>query len=306
MIINKLDSIEFRLKEAQDFTWLKKYGTAFWVVDETGSGCICIGMEDKDKKYFCKIAGADTIGAEMSPPESVALLKEAVHLYYDLQHPNLIKIIEEYEYRQFYVVVFEWAEGECLFDHWNFRKYENDPDLKSPKERFRELSVGKKLKTAEVLFSFLENVNQKGYVAVDFYDGSLIYDFSTDVLTICDIDLFRKAPVINDKGEDWFGTKRLKAPEEYEKGSVIDEQTNIFTLGALLFEFFGTFSEEEIHRRYQENQFRPCSLSNWQLNKESYQVAKKAVSLNKRDRYLTFADFFEDWKKAVERIRINE
>ena len=87
----------------------------------------------------------------MSPPESVALLKEAVHLYYDLQHPNLIKIIEEYEYRQFYVVVFEWAEGECLFDHWNFRKYENDPDLKSPKERFRELSVGKKLKTAEVL-----------------------------------------------------------------------------------------------------------------------------------------------------------
>ena len=27
--------------------------------------------------------------------------------------------------------------------------------------------------------------------------------------------------VINDKGEEWFGTKRLKAPEEYEKGSVI-------------------------------------------------------------------------------------
>ncbi len=177
-------------------------------------GCICIGMEDKDKKYFCKIAGADTIGAEMSPAESVALLKEAVHLYYDLQHPNLIKIIEEYEYRQFYVVVFKWAE--------------------------------------------------------------------------------------------WFGTKRLKAPEEYDKGSVIDEQTNIFTLGALLFEFFGIFSEEEIRRRYQDNRFSPCLLSNWQLNKESYEVAKKAVSLNKNSRYLTFAEFFEDWKKAVERIRINE
>lgn len=52
MIINKLDSIEFRLKELHDFTWLKKYGTAFWVVDETGSGCICIGMEDAEKKIF--------------------------------------------------------------------------------------------------------------------------------------------------------------------------------------------------------------------------------------------------------------
>ena len=51
-------------------------------------------MEDKDKKYFCKIAGADTIGAEMSPAESVALLKEAVNLYYDLEHPNLIKIMK--------------------------------------------------------------------------------------------------------------------------------------------------------------------------------------------------------------------
>ena len=105
---------------------------------------------------------------------------------------------------------------------------------------------------------------------------------------------------------EWFGTKRLKAPEEYDKGSVIDEQTNIFTLGALLFEFFGTFSEEEISRRYQDNRFSPCLLSNWQLNKESYEVAKKAVSLNKNSRYPTFAEFFGDWKKAVERIRINE
>ena len=80
------------------------------------------------------------------------------------------------------------------------------------------LSVSKKLKATEVLFSFFLNVNRKGYVAVDFYDGSLMYDFITNVITICDIDFFRKAPVINDKGIEWFGTKRLKAPEEYIEG----------------------------------------------------------------------------------------
>ena len=80
MIINKLDSIEFRLKELHDFTWLKKYGTAFWVVDETGSGCICIGMEDAERKYFCKIAGVNTVEAEVSPEESVKILKEAVRI----------------------------------------------------------------------------------------------------------------------------------------------------------------------------------------------------------------------------------
>ena len=57
----KLDSITFRLKEHQDFQWLKKYGKAFWCVGETGSGCVCIGMEDGEKKYFCKIAGVNTI-----------------------------------------------------------------------------------------------------------------------------------------------------------------------------------------------------------------------------------------------------
>ena len=53
-----------------------------------------------------------------------------MHLYYDLRHPNLVEIIEAYEYHQFYVVVFRWAEGECLFDHWNFEKYKKLPVLK--------------------------------------------------------------------------------------------------------------------------------------------------------------------------------
>jgi len=298
MIINKLDSIEFRLKEWHDFTWLKKYGTAFWVVDETGSGCICIGMENSGRKYFCKIAGVNTVEAEVSPEESVEILKEAVQLYYDLTHSSLIKIFDQYEYNQFYVVIFEWANGECLFDHWNFEKYQRDKTLKSPKVRFKELSVSKKLKTVEVLFSFLQSVNQKGYVAVDFYDGSIMYDFITDETTICDIDFFKKAPVINDKGVEWYGTKRLKAPEEYIEGSAIDEQTNIFTLGAMIFEFFGTFSDEEIGKRYCENRFVPCSLSNWQLSEESYWVTSKAVSPNKSERYLTLADFFREWKEA--------
>lgn len=302
MIINKLDSIEFRLKELHDFTWLKKYGTAFWAVDETGSGCIGIGMENEGKKYFCKIAGVNTIEADVSPKESIEILKEAVHLYSDLRHPNLVKIIEHYDYNQFYVVVFEWAEGECLFDHWNFEKYQGDAAIKSPKEKFKQLSVGKKLNTIDVLFSFLQNVNKKGYVAVDFYEGSIMYDFQTGQTTICDIDLFRKAPAVNDKGAEWFGTKRLKAPEEYIRGSAVDEQTNIFTLGALIFEFFGYFSDEEIRQRYQNNQFIPCSYSNWQLNENSYQAAIRAVSLNKNERYMTFTEFFRDWKEACSAI----
>lgn len=298
MKINKLDNIEFRLKELHDFSWLKKYGEAFWIVDETGSGCVCVGMKNGDTRLFCKIAGVNTVEAEVSPEESVRILKNAVHLYTDLAHPHLIKLIEHYEYNDFYVAVFQWADGECLFDHWNFEIYKKNPQIKSPKQRFKALPAAKKIKAVDSLFSFLQNVNEKGYTAVDFYDGSLMYDFASDTLTVCDIDLFRKAPVINDIGTDWFGTKRLKAPEEYRKGSAIDQQTNLFTLGALIFEFFGNFSDEEMKQRYITNRFEPCSLSNWELGQESYQVAIKAVEADKNRRWGNFAEFFKAWKNS--------
>ena len=300
MKINKLDNVEFRLKELHDFTWLKKYGKAFWVVDETGSGCICIGMEDEHKKYFCKIAGVNTIEAEVSPLESIETLKNAVRIYQDLEHSNLIKLVEAYDHEKFYVVVFEWADGECLFDHWNFEKYQNEGWSECPKEKFKRLSVDKKMKVVDVLFSFLQNVSEKGYVAVDFYDGSMMYDFDSNQTTICDIDFFKQAPVINDKGEDWFGTKRLKSPEEYILNSVIDEQTNIFTIGAFIFEFFGSFSEKEMEERYIHNRFVPCSYSNWQISEGSYKVAVKAVHPDRSKRYKTFAEFYKEWKTAEE------
>ena len=202
MKINKLDEIEFRLKESYDFTWLKRYGTAFWAVDETGSGCVCIGMQKEDKRFFCKIAGVNTLEADVSPEESVQILKQAVSIYRDLEHPNLIKLVETYEYEKFYVAVFEWADGECLFDHWNFEKYQRNPLLKSPKQRFVELPIYKKMKCVDVLFSFLQSVNERGYVAVDFYDGSIMYDFENDGTSICDTDFFKKAPVVNNMGKD--------------------------------------------------------------------------------------------------------
>ena len=300
MVTIKLDSIEFRLNEFHDFSWLKKYGKAFWRVDETGSGCLCIGMEQDGKRYFCKIAGADTIAAEVTPEVSIEILKKAVPIYRDLAHPNLVKLVEAYPYDQFYVAVFEWAEGDCLFDHWNFEKYQADNTLKSPKEKFRELPEEKKLRAVEALFSFLQNTAERGYVAVDFYDGSLLYDFEADKLTICDIDLFEKAPVVNHMGPDWYGTKRLKAPEEYELGSPIDARTNLFTLGALLFDFFGDFTAEEMEKRYTENRFVPCAFSKWELNEASYRTALKAVSPNREDRYQTVAEFFHEWQGALQ------
>lgn len=296
MIKQIIDGIEFKLKEYQDFSWLNNYGTVFSVIDETGSGCISFGVKKNSKKYFFKIAGAKTVNAEISEEESIKLLKEAAVKYKDVKHENLIKLVDAFEYKEFYVVIYEYAEGECLFDHWNFDRYEKTKEI-TPLMKFKSLPVEKRLKVADKLFSFFESFIKAGYVAVDFYDSSIIYDFENDEVTFCDIDLFRKMPTINDLGKDYFGTKRLKAPEENELGAVIDEQTSLFTLGAIIFDMFSNISNTQ--ERYNKGCFIPNKLEEFELNKNVYNVLLKATAYNKNDRYKTVKEFKDDFYKNL-------
>ena len=91
------------------------------------------------KKYFIKIAGAKTVEAEISEQDSIDLLKDAVEKYKSIHHQNLIKYIDSFDINEFFAVIFEYADGECLFDHWNFEKYKNDSTLITPIQKFKKL-----------------------------------------------------------------------------------------------------------------------------------------------------------------------
>jgi serine/threonine-protein kinase len=296
MVNQIIDGIEFKLREYQDFSWLNNYGTVFSVIDETGSGCISFGIKKDNKKYFFKIAGAKTVNAEISEEESIKLLKEAAVKYKDIKHENLIKLVDAFEYKEFYVVIYEYAEGECLFDHWNFDRYEKTKEI-TPLMRFKSLPVEKRLNVVDKLFSFFASFIDAGYVAVDFYDSSIIYDFENDNVTFCDIDLFRKMPTVNDLGKDYFGTKRLKAPEENELGASIDEQTSLFTLGAIIFDMFSNISNTE--ERYKNGCFIPNKFDEFELNNDIYNVLLKATAYDKNERYKTVKDFKDDFYKNI-------
>lgn len=151
--------------------------------------------------------------------------------------------------------------------------------------KLRALPLEKKQHIAKTLFEFLCYTEQRGYVAVDFYDSSLLYDFSTDTLAICDIDLFRKAPVTNTLGENWPGSPRLKAPEESELGAVLDSSTNVFTLGKLLlFLFSGEEHQDRAH---------------WEDTEARWQAVRKAISPQRENRFPSLADFQKAWEQGT-------
>ncbi len=237
----------------------------------------------------------------MTTAEAIETLRSAAVIYENIKHPNLIELVKHCRVDDIYIAVFKWAEGDCLFDYWNFEKYQGNSQIIAPAERFKRLPAERRIKSADILFSFLDKTSKSGYAAVDFYDGSIMYDFSNNTTTICDIDFFRKKPTFNDIGEDYWGTKRLKAPEEYILNAVIDEVTNVYTLGALLFNnYFGNYTESEVQLRYAQNRFTPCSFEKWDLNKQCYEAALKAVEPDRSKRYQSIENFHRAWTLAMQ------
>ncbi|MCM3441397.1 serine/threonine-protein kinase [Metabacillus halosaccharovorans] len=280
-----LNKVDFQLQEEHNFDWLKQLGHVFCVFDQQDSGNISFGVEKDGQKYFVKYAGAKPIDFSGNPQDAIERLKKAVPVYQSLEHPHLIKLIDFFSTDNGFAVVFQWFEGECLHSHWSYGGVAKYTNHKSPFYRFKKLELEKRLKALDTIFSFHTYVESKNYVAVDFYDGSILYDFKNGETKICDIDFYRKAPSINDIGKNFWGSNRSKSPEEYDLGSPIDSITNVFNLGAIAFGLLGG----EMDR----------SFSKWDANQALYEVALRSVKEDRNKRYSTVRDFYYAWEDAL-------
>ena len=109
-------------------------------------------------------------------------------------------------------------------------------------------------------------------------------------------ELFRQRPLRNTLGADYPGTKRMKAPEEYQLGADITPATAVFTVGALLSSFFGRASQQELQRAYREERVLPCRRETWQLSQGRYEALCKAMEPNPSRRFPTVGDFWRAWE----------
>ncbi|WP_394186800.1 protein kinase domain-containing protein [Metabacillus halosaccharovorans] len=283
MQVINLDRVSFQLKERHNFEWLTNMGEVFSVFDEQDSGNICFGIEKDGVKKFVKYAGAKTKEYTGQPEKAIEILKNSISLYENLRHKHLVNLLEHFEMDTGYVLVFEWFEGECLHSHWSFPPPHKYTHPESPYYRFKQLPIEQRLKSFKSIVEFHLNVERNDYVAVDFYDGSILYDFKNNITKICDIDLYKKKPFINPMGRLW-GSSRFMSPEEFELGAKIDERTNVFNMGAIAFGLLGG----ELDR----------SFSKWDAGHELYQVAIKAVKLDRVERYSTIEEFLSAWETA--------
>jgi len=269
--IQWIDGIPYKLKEPFDFSFISKYGKVFKVFDDQDSGNICFGVQKDEKRFFIKYAGAETARACVGKNISISNLKASAQVYWDLKHINLVNILYSEDIGNGFSVVYDWVDAEYMGRMYPLSR-----------KKFMQLPLESRVKVFEEILLFHTHVASCGYVAVDFYDGSIMYDFINEKAVICDIDLYVKTPFINPMGRLW-GSGRFMSPEEFILGAQIDEITNVYTMGATAFALFSEYDR---------------SQEAWPLTKSLYDVAKKAVDDDRSKRQQSIKQLFSEWKDA--------
>lgn len=267
------DGVPVRLKEPFDLRFMEEYGRVFRVFDEQDSGNLCFGTEKAGQKYFVKFAGAPTVNYSGNSRDAISRLKSSLPVYQDLTHPNLIRLVRAEEVGGGFAMVFRWEDGDCMG-----RMY---PESHA---RFMALPLETRMEVFTRILDFLQYVHAQGYAAVDFYDGSILYDFKRGKTTVCDVDFFVKKPYVNGMGRMW-GSARFMSPEEFRLGAEIDEVTNVYTAGAMAFALFGGYSRNR---------------EDWPLGEGLFQVAAQAVSDDRTARPQSIRELRELWQEEVE------
>ncbi len=248
----------YRLKEAFDLSFVEELGKVFAVFDEQDSGNLLFGLRIGNEPYLLKIAGAPTIKGQRSPKLAVEGLRKSVRIYQALASaPQLVKLVRTYEFSNCFALLFHWVEGHGLYRGLTTAVTHSLPEELSATpifglhsvngyKAFKHLPHLQRCQVAFQITNFFCQIASKNYIAVDFYDGSLLYDFTGDILHICDIDDFREGAFTNQEGR-LPGSTRFMAPEEFTRGALIDERTNVFRLGKMLYFCFGDESINTLH-----------------------------------------------------------
>ena len=273
------DGVPYRLKEPYDFSFLSKYGKVFKVFDNSYSGAICFGVEKAGKRYFLKFAGAKTFDATCQNIEDIIMmLKISVPKYNDLKHPLLINQIGAEEIPcgatgGGFIAIYDWFDGEgCGYMH---------PVAQA---KFLALPNEDKLRVYEGILDFHAHVIERGYIAIDFNNGSTLYNFDTGDFAFCDIDFYAKHSQISGWSGIW-GDPSVKSPEECRGYSVITEVSNVYTMGAVAFYLFA--GDDKVTRE------------KWTLSEKQYKVAKKAISEKRSKRQQTIQQFIKEWREET-------
>jgi serine/threonine protein kinase len=240
---------------------------------EQDSGCVSYVLEVDEGRLFVK--AALTVAARAS-------LLRAEALHGAIRSPTLPRLLNAFSTPEGPAHVFEWVPGEILYDYVTMDGERGRAEPSSAHARFRRLPVHLILDALATIYDLHVRIAAAGFVAVDFYDGCILYDFEAHRTWVCDLDEYRPGPFTLDAPR-LPGSRRFMAPEEFVRGSVIDQRTNVFTLGRAAAVLLSDGDLES---------------GAWRGSEAMREVLRRATSPVRGNRFEAVADFVNAWETA--------
>ncbi|MFF1765168.1 serine/threonine protein kinase [Streptomyces sp. NPDC058249] len=253
--------------------YLGRVGEVFRAFREQDSGCASYGVRLLDgARWFVKEAVTDR--ARRSLARGWAFHRA-------VRHPAIVPQVHRIAVPGGgWAVVMPWREGEVLY-HPTGSGPRDRTSPGSPMARFRALPMAHVRRAFGRILDAHLAVEAAGHVAVDFYDGAVLYDFARDATHLVDLDEYRPGPFVLDE-ERLPGSRRFMAPEEFVRGAVIDVRTTVFTLGRTARLLLDAGDEERA----------------WRGTPAQQTVIVRATRVDPADRFENVHDFARAWRAA--------
>lgn len=217
---------------------LDRLGRTFATFDARtqDSGHVSYGViDDQGRRWFVKTAGDDVVSpGGTTRPDRIVALRQAAAIQSGLDHPALVPVEAVFEASDGIAVVYDWFEGELLRSPAERRE-----DPAEAHARFRALPAPEVATALDSVIDLHVLLERAGWIAGDFYDGCLMYDFDARAIKVIDLEAYHQGSYINEVGR-LPGSTRFMAPEEHMKGAAITASTTVYNLGRMLDIFLRT------------------------------------------------------------------
>lgn len=196
--------------------FISKHGTLFARFPNQDSGCMGYGLDTPSGRFFVKHA---------TTPRAHASLRRARRLHRLFSHPAVPPLQHHIQTPTGLALFYTWVEGDCLYEPAEQRALPH-----SALSRFRNLPIERRLAVLDTLIDIHVELEDFDYVAVDFYDGCVIYNFDTHQVFLVDLDEYQRGgfALLADRLP---GSTRFMAPEDWQYGAWIGPPHTVYSLG---------------------------------------------------------------------------
>lgn len=274
-------------------------------VGEGGSGRIYLAQDTSlNRKVVLKSLSLEHIANE----DLFRRFKKEAEIVAPLNHHNIVAIYKTHQENNTFYIVMEHIEGESL------RQYLS--------KQIKPLELQEALNIAIQIAEALAFAHEKGVIHRDIKPENIIIPFENRPIKVLDFGIAKvNSEIVQKKLEQGgksqkesiktpagvpIGTVNYMSPEQ-ARGLPIDEKTDIWSLGVLLYEMitghrpFEGISQFDVVGAIHSNQ--PLSLSHYvgDLPPKLQRIIDKVLSKDKDKRYSTIREFQNDLKSLKNR-----